>query len=49
MDYKIVLADGSKVWLNAATDIEFPFSFTGQTREVKINGEAYSEIAKKSY
>jgi transmembrane sensor len=46
MDYKIVLADGSKVWLNAATRIEFPFSFNGKTREVKINGEAYLEIEK---
>lgn len=45
MDYKIVLADGTKVWLNAATQLEFPFNFVGPTREIKINGEAYIEVA----
>ncbi|MEP6747887.1 MAG: FecR domain-containing protein [Bacteroidota bacterium] len=45
MDYKIILADGSNVWLNAETKIDFPFSFTGNTREVTLNGEAYLQVA----
>ncbi|WP_209137446.1 MULTISPECIES: FecR family protein [Niastella] len=45
-EYSLVLADGSKVWLNSASRIKFPVTFTGNTREVEINGEAYFEIAK---
>jgi ferric-dicitrate binding protein FerR (iron transport regulator) len=45
-DYTIHLSDGSEVQLNAATSIRFPLSFTGNTREVFINGEAYLKIAK---
>jgi transmembrane sensor len=46
VDYKIVLSDGSKVWLNSATRLEFPLKFSGQKREIRISGEAYFEIAK---
>lgn len=45
-EYALVLADGSKVWLNAASHIKFPVNFTGNTREVEISGEAYFEVAK---
>lgn len=45
MDYKMVLADGTKLWLNAATEVEFPFNFTGPNREITINGEAFLEVA----
>ncbi|PUZ24611.1 FecR family protein [Chitinophaga costaii] len=44
-DYKVNLADGSEVWLNSATSIRFPLQFTGNTREVTINGEAYVKVA----
>jgi len=44
--YSLVLADGSKVWLNAASTIRFPVSFTGNERRVDITGEAYFEVAK---
>ena len=44
--YKVVLADGSKVWLNASTTLKYPASFTGKERRVEVNGEAYFEIAK---
>jgi ferric-dicitrate binding protein FerR (iron transport regulator) len=40
------LADGSKVWLNAASSLHFPTSFTGGTRTVEVSGEAYFEVAK---
>src|SRR5699024_4355297 len=44
--YKIILADGSKVWLNAASSMRFPVVFSGEKRAVYIKGEAYFEIAK---
>lgn len=44
--YQLILADGSKVWLNAASSIRFPASFTGNERRVEITGEAYFEVAK---
>jgi ferric-dicitrate binding protein FerR (iron transport regulator) len=43
--YPLVLADGTKVWLNAASSITFPTAFNGNSREVKITGEAYFEVA----
>lgn len=43
--YQLVLADGSKVWLNAASSIRFPTAFTGKERNVQITGEAYFEVA----
>ncbi|PWV55543.1 FecR family protein [Chitinophaga sp. S165] len=45
-DYKIVLSDGSKIWLNSQTEIKFPFKFQKSSREIFINGEAYLEVAK---
>ncbi len=42
----IALADGSKVWLNADSKIEYPSTFTGNTREVFLNGEAFFDIEK---
>lgn len=44
--YALALADGSKVWLNASSSIEFPTAFTGDKREVSVTGEVYFEIAK---
>lgn len=44
--YQVVLPDGSKVWLNAASSLRFPALFKGQFREVKLTGEAYFEVAK---
>jgi transmembrane sensor len=44
--YSLVLADNSKVWLNAASTIKFPVSFAGNERRVEITGEAYFEVTK---
>lgn len=44
--YQINLPDGSKVWLNSASTLRFPAMFTGNTREVELNGEAYFDVAK---
>lgn len=45
--YQLVLSDGSKVFLNSASSLRFPSSFTGSIREVELTiGEAYFDIAK---
>ncbi len=44
----VVLADGTQVWLNAASSIRYPTSFSGGERRIEITGEAYFEIAKNS-
>ena len=46
--YQIILPDGSKVWLNAATSLSFPTRFTGKLRQVSVSGEAYFEVAKNA-
>ena len=42
----IQLADGSKVWLNADSKIQYPPLFESNTREVYLDGEAFFEVAK---
>ena len=45
--YRLVLPDHSEVWLNAASSVRFPTSFSAsKTRRVELKGEAYFEIAK---
>ena len=46
--YKLVLPDGSSVWLNAASSIRYPTSFPGKERKVEITGEVYFEVAKNA-
>jgi ferric-dicitrate binding protein FerR (iron transport regulator) len=41
----LTLSDGSEVWLNVGSSLTYPTAFTGGQRKVKINGEAYFEIA----
>jgi transmembrane sensor len=43
--YQLTLADGTKVWLNAASSIKYPTTFNGKERAVTITGEAYLEVA----
>lgn len=44
--YQVILPDGSKVWLNAASSLKYPTSFAGNERNVQLTGEAYFEVAK---
>ena len=44
--YQLVLADGSKVWLNASSSIRFPMSFSGAARTVEMSGEVYFDVAR---
>lgn len=46
--YQLILADGSKVWLNAASSIRYPTLFTGEKRQVEITGEVYFEVAHQT-
>jgi ferric-dicitrate binding protein FerR (iron transport regulator) len=46
--YRLVLPDGSKVWLNASSSLKFPRSFNGKQRQVVLTGEAYFEVAKNA-
>jgi hypothetical protein len=45
-EYQVILPDGTKVWLNAASSLRFPTRFTGNSRNVEITGEAYFEVTK---
>ncbi len=44
--YQITLSDGSQVWMNADSKMIFPAKFSGKSREVLLEGEAYFEVAK---
>lgn len=42
--YQIILPDKSKVWLNAASSLHYPTTFSGNERRVKLTGEGFFEI-----
>lgn len=46
--YKIVLPDGTTAWLNAASSLKYPLSFTGSERVVELTGEGFFEVAKNA-
>lgn len=43
--YKLLLSDGTAIWLNAASSVTYPTLFTGNTREINITGEVYITAA----
>ena len=45
---ELALADGSKVWLNAASTLKYPAVFTGPERVVELSGEAFFEVNKSA-
>lgn len=47
-EYQLILSDGTKVWLNALSEIRYPIQFTGNSRKVYVSGEVYFEVAKNA-
>ena len=45
-EYMLVLSDGTKVWLNSETRLEYPLTFGEYSRDVRLSGEAYFEVTK---
>ena len=45
-DFKMTLEDGTTIWMNAESCLEYPSQFTGQERVVHLKGEAYFKVAK---
>ncbi len=43
-EYRLVLADGTKVWINAESSLQYPVEFTAEQRTVILQGEAYFEV-----
>lgn len=46
--FNIVLPDGTRVYLNAASSVRYPTAFMGKERRVEVSGEAYFEVAKNA-
>lgn len=45
-EYRLTLADGTQVWLNSQTRLRYPITFSGDKREVYLEGEAYFEVTR---
>jgi transmembrane sensor len=43
--YKLVLSDGTQVWLDASSSITYPTVFAGHERRIRVTGQAYMEVA----
>lgn len=43
-EYQVVLDDGTKIWLNSASTLQFPVHFNADDRRVALTGEAYFEV-----
>lgn len=47
-EYFVTLSEGTKVWLDADSELEYPVFFSGDFREVKLKGNAYFSVTKKN-
>ena len=46
-EYFLTLGDGTEVWLDADSELEYPVCFAGDRREVRLKGEAYFKVVKE--
>jgi len=44
--FQLRLSDGTNVWLNAESSIQYPVAFTGKERLISVTGEVYMEVAQ---
>ena len=47
-EYQLVLSDGTRIWMNADSELVYPEHFTGPRRKVELKGEAYFEVAQNT-
>src|SRR5690606_4885023 len=46
--YKVILPDGTAVWMNSDSKLVYPVRFDGKMRKVTLWGEAYFDVAKNA-
>lgn len=46
--FQVILPDGTHVWINSASQLRYPTAFTGSSRTVELEGEAYFEVTKNT-
>ena len=44
-EFRLTLADGTRVWVNSASEVRFPTRFVGDRREIYVKGEIYMDVA----
>ncbi len=47
-EYNVTLSDGTQVFLNSESELQYPVNFSGATREVRLSGEAYFKVAHQA-
>lgn len=45
---KVILEDGTKIWLNKGSYLQYPKDYSDSKRTLRLNGEAYFEVAKQN-
>lgn len=45
-EYVLILSEGTEVWLDAESELEYPVHFTGDSRDVRLKGKAYFKVTE---